>query len=127
MEIPKNMMIKSYFDVYAEIIFHNRQHQDDLELRRIFKTVTWWKRVYMPVFGVIVIDTVNVYSEVVQQSELDEILDAFFTNIAREMIFNDIGRPESRKRQGLARHSPGSPVTSTSPHNSIALTPLKKN
>ena len=65
-------MIKTYYDVCAEIDCHNRQCKDDLELERIVKTVTWWKRVCMSVFGMIVVDNAHVYSEVVHQSEVDE-------------------------------------------------------
>ena len=47
----------------------------------------------MSVFGVIFVDTANIYSEVVRQSEVEEIPYAFFTYIAHEMIFNGIDRP----------------------------------
>ena len=86
-------MIKKYYDVCAEIDRHNRQRQNYLELEWIVKTVTWWKRVCMSVFGMIFVDTANAYSEVVHQSEMDESLYAFFTNLSHEMIFNDIDRP----------------------------------
>ena len=62
----------------------------------------------------------------VHQSEVDESPDAFFTNLAHEMICNDIDRPASRIRRGLDRHSPGSHGTGTSLQNGVALTPSKK-
>ena len=68
MDIPQKKMIKTYYYVCAQIGRHNRQHQGDLELERIFNTVTWWKIVCMSVFGLIVVDTENVYSEVFHQS-----------------------------------------------------------
>ena len=40
LEIPENNMIKTYYDVCADIDRHNRQRQDDLEIENIFKTVT---------------------------------------------------------------------------------------
>ena len=98
LEIPQNKMIKTYYDICADIDRHNRQRQDDLELERIVKTVTWWKRVCMSVFGMIVVATGNFYSEVVHQSEVDKITDAFFTKLAHEMIFNGIDMPELRRR-----------------------------
>ena len=42
----------------------------------------------------IVVDTANVCSEVVHQSEVYEIPDSFFTKLSHEMIFNEIDRPE---------------------------------
>ena len=104
-------MTKIYYDVCDGIDRHNRQRQYDLELERIAKTVTWWKRVCMSFFGIIFVDTKNFYSEVVHQSEVDETPDDFFTKLAHEMIFNDIDRPAPRRRRGLDRHSPGSPGT----------------
>ena len=80
----------------------------------------------MSVFGVTFVDTANVYSEMVHKIEADEIPDAFFTMLAHEMIFNDINSPASRIIQGLDRHSPVSPVTGTSPQNSVDLIPPKK-
>ena len=91
-------MIKKYYDICADIDFHNRQRQDDMELERIVKTETWWERVCMSVFGVIAVDTAKVYSEVVHQSEVDEIRDDLFKKLTHEMIFNDIDIPESRIR-----------------------------
>ena len=119
-------MIKKYYDVCADIDCHNRQRQDDMELERIVKTETWWERVCMSVFGVIAVDTEKVYSEVVHQSEVDEIRDDLFKKLTHEMIFNDIDSPASRRRPGLDRHSPVSPVTGTSPQNSVDLIPPKK-
>ena len=118
-------MIKTYYDVCAEIYRHNRQSQDDMELKRIVKTVTWWNIVCMSDFGVIVFDTANVYSEVVHQSEVDDIPDALFTNLSHQIIFNEIDRPASQIRRVLNRHSPGSTGTSTSPKNILAFTPSK--
>ena len=119
-------MIKTYYDVCAYIDLHNRQHQGDLELERIVKTVTWWKRVCISVYWVIVVDTANVYSKVVHKSEVDESPYCFFTNLANEMVVDDIEIPVSQIRQGMHRHSPGSTGTGIPPQNNVALTPSKK-
>ena len=79
----------------------------------------------MSVFGMIDVDTENVYSEVVYQSEVDESPDDFFTKLAHEMIFNDIDRPASRRRRGVYRHFPGSYGTGTPPKHCVALTSSK--
>ena len=63
----------------------------------------------------IVVNNTNSYSEVVHQSEVDEISDDFFTSLAHEIFFNDIDRPASQRRRGLDRHSPVSPGTFASP------------
>ena len=119
-------MIKTYYDVCAEIYRHNRQIQDDMELKRIVKTVTWWNIVCMSDFGVIFFDTANVYSEVVYQNEMDESAYALFTNLAHEMIFNGIYRSASQIIRGMGRHSPSYSHTGKSPQNSVVLNPSKK-
>ena len=73
----------------------------------------------------IVVDTENIYIEMVHQSELDESPYVLFTKLAHEIIFNYIDKPASQRRLGLNRNYPGSPGTATSPQNSVALTPLK--
>ena len=122
LDIPQNKMIKTYYDVCAGIECHNRQRQDDMEIERIVKTLTWSKRVCIPVFGMIVVDNENVYIEVVHQSELDKSPYDFFTKLAHEMIFNDIYRPSSRRRQGPDINYLGSPGTGISPKNCVSLT-----
>ena len=104
LETPHKKVIKTYYDVCTDIDCHNSQNQEDLYLERIFRNVTWWKRVCISVFGMIVIDTENVYSEVVHQIEVDKIPYAFFTNLSHKIIFNEIDRPSSQRRQGMGRH-----------------------
>mmetsp|Transcript_13087 Transcript_13087/g.15367 ORF Transcript_13087/g.15367 Transcript_13087/m.15367 type:complete len:489 (-) Transcript_13087:196-1662(-) len=96
-------LVKCYYDVCSSIDRHNKQRQDDLELKRTVNTKDLWKRVCLSIFGMILVDTCNFHQACVHPSDIDSDPDTFWTGLAEEMVDNHLdGRSLRTRRSDVA-------------------------
>ena len=55
------VLIKTYYIVSGATNRHNKQCQDYLEIERKLRTKDWWKQVNTSIFGIILVDSMNVH------------------------------------------------------------------
>ena len=55
------MAIEAYYSASGAINRHTKQRQDDLDIERNIRTKDWWKRVNKSIFGMILVDAMNVH------------------------------------------------------------------
>jgi hypothetical protein len=113
-----------YYDVCSKIDRHNRRRCDGLCLERKIETHNWSKRVNFSIFGMIVVDSFLVYSQLVKAETEND----FYVSLAEELIDNTYDSV-ARRRPAEVMFSPeaigrdGRPRSGTS---AAHLTPTKK-
>ena len=89
-KIPQVRVTKKYYEFSGAIDNHNRQRQEDLEIERYVKVMTWDTRFNHSILGIIVLDSYNFYQRVVHPSRKDRDPHEFISALADEMIDNTI-------------------------------------
>jgi hypothetical protein len=101
-----------YYSTCGKIDQHNRRRHDSLMLERKIETVDWSKRVNLSIFGMIVVDSYLVYSQVQDSSEpekefytylAEELIDNTYDQVARRPRSSNIASPEMMGRDGMPR------------------------
>ena len=87
---------ESYYSAYVAIYRHTNQCQDDLKIERNLRTKDCWKRVNTSIFGVILVDAMNVHQACAGLEYIEDDPNEWFTDLAHEMINN--GVKEHRRR-----------------------------
>ena len=102
MEIPQPMACEIYISSCGKIDQHNRVRQDDLGLEKKFGRLDWHKRRYQSFFGIIDVDTWQVYSKATETSESKN---DFFCALAEELIDNTSDSRDRRVSTGFVSSS----------------------
>ena len=86
LDIP--VMINTYYSVSGATCRHNKQHKDDLEIERKLRTKDWWKWWNTSIFGMIIVDSVNVHQACAGPKEIEYDPNEWFTALYHELINN---------------------------------------
>jgi hypothetical protein len=119
-EVQMPKMVESYYDACGAIDKHNKQRQDDLEIERKMRTKVWWKRVNTSIFGMIVVDAMNVHQACVESRRIDEDSNKWISGLAHELINNRVDHVSTRSQTTPTRKR------KRATENSPILTPCKK-
>jgi Transposase IS4 len=95
LQIPIPRAAELYYSCCGKIDQHNRDRQDTLGIERKLKTHDWSLRVNLTIFGMIVVDTWKVYSQLSFGEEDDNQRESqknFYGNLAAELIDNNYDR-----------------------------------
>ena len=84
LEMP--VMIEAYYSASGAIDRHNNQNQYDIEIERKLITKDWWKRVNTSIFGMILVDAMNVHQAWAGHEDIEDDQNEWFTALAHELI-----------------------------------------
>ena len=84
------VMIEAYYSASGAIDRQNKQRQDDLEIERELRTKDWWKQVNTSIFGMIIVDAVNVHQACAGPEDIEDYQNEWFTSLVRELIDNAV-------------------------------------
>ena len=81
-----SVTIEAYYSYSVSINRHNKQYQYDLEIEQNLITKDWWKRVNTSIFGMILVDAMNVHQAWAGHEDIEDDQNEWFTALAHELI-----------------------------------------
>ena len=104
--VPRPLVIKQFFDIFGNIDQHDHLRQGSLRMEEVWKTLTWWHRIFATMLAVIFTDCwlAYKYNEARHNREVKKFED-FLAKLAYQLIFNDyLLEVNERRRQAVIDH-----------------------
>jgi hypothetical protein len=101
--VPRPLVIKQFFDIFGNIDQHDHLRQGSLAMEEVWKTLTWWHRIFATILGVIFTDCWLAYrhNELRHNRNVQKFED-FLSKLAYQLIFNShLDEINERRRQAI--------------------------
>ena len=79
------VVIDAYYSASGAIDWHNKQFQDDLNIERKIRTKDWWKQVNKSIFGMILVDAINMHQACTGLDDIEDNPNEWFMDLSHEM------------------------------------------